>query len=179
MAVLKYYDGSDWEPVVSALQGPTGPTGAASTITGPTGATGATGPTGAALSPTYTSFTPTIAGAGWSAGNGVLSFRYIEIGELVHVLGSFILGSTSGKGAGSLSFSLPVTSAAATVGSCRFLDAGTNHFVSLSHVTDTSFLPTDITTSSGKATWSGVVSNQPFTWATNDEMYFNFTYRKA
>jgi hypothetical protein len=39
MAVLKYYDGSDWEPVVSALQGPTGPTGA-------TGATGVTGPTG-------------------------------------------------------------------------------------------------------------------------------------
>jgi hypothetical protein len=36
MAVLKYYDGSDWEPVVSALQGPTGPTG-------PTGATGPTG----------------------------------------------------------------------------------------------------------------------------------------
>ena len=46
MAVLKYYDGSNWEPVVSALQGPTGPTG-------PTGATGATGvavglPTGGA-----------------------------------------------------------------------------------------------------------------------------------
>jgi uncharacterized membrane protein YfhO len=36
MPVLKYYDGSDWEPVASALQGPTGPTGA-------TGATGATG----------------------------------------------------------------------------------------------------------------------------------------
>ncbi len=42
MAVLKYYDGSDWEPVVSALQGPTGPTGA----TGATGSTGPTGPTG-------------------------------------------------------------------------------------------------------------------------------------
>jgi len=41
MAVLKYYDGDSWEPVVSALQGPTGPsiTGA----TGPTGTTGATG----------------------------------------------------------------------------------------------------------------------------------------
>jgi hypothetical protein len=41
MAVLKYFDGTDWEPVVSALQGPTGPsiTGA----TGPTGTTGATG----------------------------------------------------------------------------------------------------------------------------------------
>ena len=39
MAVLKYYDGSDWEPVASALVGPTGATG----VTGPTGATGATG----------------------------------------------------------------------------------------------------------------------------------------
>jgi hypothetical protein len=39
MAVLKYYDGTDWEPIVSALQGPTGPIGP----TGPTGATGATG----------------------------------------------------------------------------------------------------------------------------------------
>jgi hypothetical protein len=36
MAVLKYYDGSDWEPVASALQGPTGAVGV----------TGATGPTG-------------------------------------------------------------------------------------------------------------------------------------
>ena len=41
MAILKYYDGSAWEPVVSALQGPTGPS-----VTGATGATGATGPTG-------------------------------------------------------------------------------------------------------------------------------------
>jgi hypothetical protein len=36
MAVLKYYDGTDWEPVASALVGPTGSTG----VTGPTGATG-------------------------------------------------------------------------------------------------------------------------------------------
>ena len=42
MAVLKYYDGTDWEPVASALQGPTGPTGA----TGATGAIGNTGATG-------------------------------------------------------------------------------------------------------------------------------------
>jgi hypothetical protein len=36
MAVLKYYDGSDWEPVASALVGPTGSTG----VTGSTGPTG-------------------------------------------------------------------------------------------------------------------------------------------
>ena len=51
MAVLKYYDGANWEPVVSALQGPIGPTGA----TGPTGPTGVAiglptgGATGASL----------------------------------------------------------------------------------------------------------------------------------
>jgi hypothetical protein len=39
MAVLKYFDGTDWEPVVSALQGPSGSTGSA----GPTGPTGPTG----------------------------------------------------------------------------------------------------------------------------------------
>jgi len=45
MAVLKYYDGTDWEPVASALVGPTGATG----VTGPTGATGATGSSGLVL----------------------------------------------------------------------------------------------------------------------------------
>ena len=39
MAVLKYYDGDSWEPVASALVGPTGATGS-------TGSTGVTGPTG-------------------------------------------------------------------------------------------------------------------------------------
>lgn len=43
MAVLKYHDGVGWEPVVSALQGPTGPAGNDATMTGPTGATGPTG----------------------------------------------------------------------------------------------------------------------------------------
>jgi hypothetical protein len=38
MAVLKYYDGTDWEPVASALVGPTGAIG----VTGATGPTGAT-----------------------------------------------------------------------------------------------------------------------------------------
>lgn len=42
MAVLKYHDGVGWEPVASALQGPTGAAGA----NGDTGPTGPTGPTG-------------------------------------------------------------------------------------------------------------------------------------
>jgi hypothetical protein len=42
MPILKYYDGSDWEPVASALIGPTGPTGPTGVAVGlPTG--GATG----------------------------------------------------------------------------------------------------------------------------------------
>jgi len=60
MTVLRQYNAatSQWEPIVSGLQGPTGSTGAqgvtgptgstgaASTVTGPTGAQGPTGPTG-------------------------------------------------------------------------------------------------------------------------------------
>lgn len=57
MTVLRQYntDTSQWDPIVSGIQGPTGPagatgptgsTGAASTVTGPTGAQGPTGPTG-------------------------------------------------------------------------------------------------------------------------------------
>jgi len=52
MTVLRQYNAatSQWEPIVSGLQGPTGPTGAQG-VTGPTGSTGAastvTGPTGA------------------------------------------------------------------------------------------------------------------------------------
>ncbi len=57
MTVLRQYntDTSQWDPIVSGIQGPTGPagatgptgsTGAASTVTGPTGAQGSTGPTG-------------------------------------------------------------------------------------------------------------------------------------
>jgi len=56
MPVLKYYDGSDWEPVVSALQGPTGPTGNDASMTGPTGSTGPTGTSGS-FDSTY-SFNP-------------------------------------------------------------------------------------------------------------------------
>ena len=97
MAVLKYYDGSDWEPVVSALQGPTGPTGATGVATGlPTG-----GVTGAVLAKTsttdyatqwsvldysgaWTSFTPTLfqnAGIAITA-NGS---RYKQIGTTMFV----------------------------------------------------------------------------------------------
>jgi hypothetical protein len=50
MAVLKYYDGSDWEPVASALVGPTGAVG----VTGATGPTGSDASSGLTLINTTT-----------------------------------------------------------------------------------------------------------------------------
>ena len=50
MAVLKYYDGSDWEPVASALVGPTGSAG----VTGATGPTGSDASSGLTLINTTT-----------------------------------------------------------------------------------------------------------------------------
>jgi hypothetical protein len=70
MAVLKYYDGSDWEPVVSALQGPTGSTGSTG-ATGPTGATGSAASSGLVLINT-TSFT----GVSSQSVNDVFSATY-------------------------------------------------------------------------------------------------------
>jgi hypothetical protein len=59
VAVLKYYDGSDWEPVVSALQGPTGPTGG----------TGATGATGSDASSGLTQIVPSSVSVGSGSGS--------------------------------------------------------------------------------------------------------------
>jgi len=70
MAVLKYYDGTDWEPVASALVGPTGATGV----------TGSTGATGSAASSGLIQIVPasvTVAGAGSSGSvdaNGKVTF---------------------------------------------------------------------------------------------------------
>jgi hypothetical protein len=98
MAVLKYYDGTDWEPVVSALVGPTGPTGAASTITGPTGATG---PTGSAVgkvlqvvSATTTTSTSTSSGTFQDSGLSV-SITPSSASSKILVLASQTLGHYS------------------------------------------------------------------------------------
>ena len=64
MAVLKYHDGTGWEPVVSALQGPTGPTGVAVGL--PTG-----GATGAVLVKASEADYDT-------AWEGTTAYRYVE-----------------------------------------------------------------------------------------------------
>jgi hypothetical protein len=68
MAVLKYYDGSDWEPVASALVGPTGAVG----VTGATGPTGSDASSGLVLINT-TSFSGVNS---VSAPNGTFSATY-------------------------------------------------------------------------------------------------------
>jgi len=72
MAVLKYYDGSDWEPVASALVGPTGPTGV-------TGATGATGPTAGMVLLNTTSFSAVASQAVNSCFSSTYDFYQIRI----------------------------------------------------------------------------------------------------
>jgi len=68
MAVLKYYDGSDWEPVASALVGPTGSTG----TTGPTGPTGSNAVVG--LSMVVPTGVAVGSGSGSVDANGAVTF---------------------------------------------------------------------------------------------------------
>jgi len=68
MAVLKYYDGDSWEPVASALVGPTGSTG----TTGPTGPTGSNAVVG--LSMVVPTGVAVGSGSGSVDANGAVTF---------------------------------------------------------------------------------------------------------
>ena len=197
MAVLKYYDGSDWEPVVSALQGPTGPIGA-------TGATGVAvglptgGVTGAVLAKTsttdydtewdvldyvgaWTSYTPT-----WTnitIGNGTNNFAYKQIGKTIFVRGSFTFGSTSSI-SGVPAFTLPVTSISypsnSTFGHVYIEDNAVQAFHGFSLFASTTTANMRVLGANGTYVSSvDPSSTVPFTWSTNDFFRVNFTYQAA
>jgi hypothetical protein len=194
MAVLKYYDGDSWEPVVSALQGPTGVTGPTGVATGlPTG-----GVTGAVLAKTSTtdyatqwsvldyegawvSYTPTYSNI--TLGNGTVSFRYKQIGKTVFVSGKFTFGSTSSFSGNPIGFSPPVNAAAQSdfmVGFSKLEDAATAGYVAL--VASSSASNFTIWISSANTTYTqqnGVNSTVPFTWGTNDYFNVSVTYEAA
>jgi hypothetical protein len=131
---------------------------------------------------TYIDFTPTSAG-GWTIGNGTAIGRYLQIGKLVHFFGKITLGSTSTVGGG-MFISYPVTANSNNnnhpIGIGRYTDAGVgtwqggviqnsgdNFLVTLSNATGT-FVYEDYFS-----------STNPFTWGTNDIVYFSGSYVAA
>jgi hypothetical protein len=191
MPVLKYYDGSDWEPVASALQGPTGPTGVAVGL--PTG-----GATGAVLTkqssadydtdwetPDYegawTTWSPSF--TNFTLGNGTIVSKYKTIGKTIVGRIQITFGSTTSI-TGTVGIGIPVAhnlSFNNDVGIGRYNDTGTTSyrgFLDLD-VTNNNFRPFADNVAGTYATLGVINSTIPFTWTTSDTLLFNFIYEAA
>jgi hypothetical protein len=131
---------------------------------------------------TYIDFTPTSAG-GWTIGNGTAVGRYLQIGKLVNFFGQITLGSTSTVGGG-MFISYPVTANTNNnnhpIGIGRYTDAGVGSW--LGGIVQNSADNFLLTLGNATATFvfeDYFTSTRPFTWGTNDIVYFSGSYVAA
>ena len=132
---------------------------------------------------TWTSYTPTWNGssAAPSIGNGTLTGRYTQIGNVVIYVVRMTAGSTTTFGSGRYDFSLPVapTNATAfitTFGSAMLADASTANAESATVVAMSGSYATFRRTGGG---FGDVTSSLPWTWASGDSISFVATYEVA
>lgn len=129
----------------------------------------------------WQSWSPTLSG-GWANGNGVWSNNvYCQLGKIVIVRGSFIVGSTTTKGT-NLLVSLPVTAKNAAAVP---LDQG----ASVAYLSGSigTFYPSTTTTarclafdaSSTYLSTTQISATVPKAWATGDSITFTLTYEAA
>lgn len=127
----------------------------------------------------WTSYTPTWTNG--TLGDGTRSGKYLQVGKLVAFKVDLVWGSSTSS-AGTWTFSLPVTSAAASggaqiiaVGSSRDNSAG-QYWMTRFHQSSTTTI-TPVTGDAGSA--AGVSTTSPFTWAVNDELHLFGIYEAA
>lgn len=106
-----------------------------------------------------------------SVGNGVVTASYSRSGDSVQANVKLVLGSTSSV-SGSVSTTLPVatTSTQPHVGGAVLTDAGTRTYCGNSFQNGSSIT---VFHTEGVGT---ITSTSPFTWTTNDEIYYSVTY---
>lgn len=129
----------------------------------------------------WTAYTPTFTGL--TVGNGTLSFSYTQINKLVHVVGSFNLGSTSSIATTPI-MSLPViryTSGLEVLGTGFLGDTGTGTYMLFPlSVTNNTVILFDADHTVGTTVIEGGVGpTDPFFWTTGDRINVNLTYRAA
>lgn len=125
----------------------------------------------------WTSFTPT-----WTnltAGNATQSFRYTEVGDVMHIEGIITLGSTSSVSTAPR-FTIPNSRAGTgvTLGSwVRFEDLGVNNFHGLLYTSANSIELYTVAVNATYPTLANVSSTVPFTWGSGDVMYIGCSLR--
>ena len=137
----------------------------------------------------YTSYTPTF--TNFTLGNGTATARYAQQGQLTDVYIRIVLGSTSVMGTAPR-ISLPATANFASIGAN--IGTALNGMVSYTDTSATNtiyglamyYSNTEIELrpfySSGnylQSTGAQINATTPFTWATTDEIWFNFSYHSA
>lgn len=138
----------------------------------------------------WSTYTPALTGttSGGTVGNGTITGRYTQLGDLVIVMISLVWGSTTSAGVGSAQMSLPVTARATTpgmVGTATLLDAsgGANGRYSPSGVQLQSTTTCIMIAggAGGVATNIGslVSATVPQTWTTSDEWRYHLAYEAA
>lgn len=127
----------------------------------------------------WATYTPTYAGI--TAGNAVVTARYVQVQNLVHVRFRLVAGTTTSFSATTLTVSVPVAVAADyavgdAIGAGYALD---NSAGSASRTRLAALLsPSAVFFLSGEAT--GTVTNLvPWTWATSDVLSFTATYESV
>jgi hypothetical protein len=131
---------------------------------------------------TWTTYTPTFTNL--TVGNGTVAFAYTRINKLVHVNGTFTLGSTSSVGNNPI-FTLPVTrhtTANELIGIGLLGDSGTGNYMAMPFGTSTNidcYLFRADHTVGSTVLEGGITATSPMTWTTNDFIYVNLTYRAA
>lgn len=134
----------------------------------------------------YTAYTPTwtaTSGTAPAIGNATVTARYAQIGKMVHAYGSIIFGTTSTYGdAGRWHFALPAAALTTSglLGASTLFDSSTGNAAFVNAQIDSA-----ATTLAFEypATYLGaftpVAYNAPWTWATSDQVTWNFTYEAA
>lgn len=109
-----------------------------------------------------------------SLGNGTLTGGYTKVGVLVHVQILFAAGSTTTFGTGRWTFTLPFAAAENTcLAAVAIDDSATSRFAGVAWVTT----GTGVFAIAPGAGGNGFANTSPFTWAVNDGLLINGTYR--
>ena len=128
----------------------------------------------------WSSYTPSLTNI--TRGNGVLSFKYMQIGKTVFVRGSFVMGSTSSV-SGVMTFSLPVTAQSSQylIGNARIYDPGvTSYYIGALWMNSTTSVQLLAQAAGGTyVTGTGTSSSVPMTWAQGDYVYLYLFYEAA
>jgi hypothetical protein len=128
----------------------------------------------------WTSWAPVLS-SGWLNGNGVWTARYAQIGKIVHVAASFVVGTTTTKGT-AMAISLPVTAHANSqinFTSNNTVAGSTLNILMGINATTTTIQMRVLNASATYLTHGQVTATVPATWATGDVVNMSFTYQAA